>query len=186
MQSGGRIVLCIAALLFFGNTACDRNIAPYDPAEQPSRPDLGRIFPAPEGAGSATRPMTAGNPVMDLPAGRPGAAIRGQIHLAEAVEPRPGAVLFVIARPRGAVGGPPLAVMRIANPEFPQAFELGPDQVMMPSLRFEGPLSVSARLDADGNAMTRGPEDPMTGSDTAAVPGDVGLQLRLEATRSGS
>lgn len=186
MQSWLRIVLSAAALLLLGSIGCDRNIAPYDPAEQPSQPDLRQIFPAPERPRAAQPMMAGGQPVMGTSAGRPGAAVRGKVHLADGVEPVRGAVLFVIARSRGAVGGPPLAVMRIANPQFPQAFELGPDQVMIPTLSFEGPLSISARLDADGNAMTRGPDDPMTVSDTAAVPGDLGIDLRLEANPAGS
>ena len=186
MQSCGRIVLSVAALLLLASTGCDRNIAPYDPTEQPSQPDLRQIFPAPERPRGAQPMMAGAEPVMGTSSGRPGAAVRGNIRLAEGIEPTRGAVLFVIARRRGAVGGPPLAVMRVANPEFPQAFELGPDQVMIPSLTFEGPLSVSARLDADGNAMTRSPDDPTTVSDTAAVPGDMELELRLELGGAGS
>lgn len=165
---------------------CDRNIGPYDPSELPQEPDLRRIFPAPE-PGEA--PTAMGVPSAAV---RPGAAatagsaqgVSGEIHLSEGVRAAPGAVLFVIARKRGAQGGPPLAVARIGDPVFPQAFELGQDQVMIPGLRFEGPISITARLDADGNAMTRDPRDPATTSSHPADPGQRDLLLRLETPNS--
>src|SRR5262245_4026339 len=43
MRARSRIALLCAALALYG---CDRNLEPYDPAEQPRQPDLSRIFPA--------------------------------------------------------------------------------------------------------------------------------------------
>jgi len=77
------------------------------------------------------------------------------------------------------VGGPPLAVLRIPDPRFPLAFEIGPDQVMMPGMRFEGAIALTARLDADGDAMTRDDGDPQTRSPMAVVPGSLGVELLL-------
>jgi len=113
-----------------------------------------------------------------------GAVVRGQVDLTEGLRPAPGSVLFVIARKQGVRAGPPLAVTRIGDPEFPQVFELGQDQVMIPGLRFEGPLSITARLDSDGNAMTRDPADPATASGYAADPGQLDVLLMLETTAS--
>ena len=170
-------------ILFAASLGCDRNIAPYDPAEVPREPDLRRIFPAAEEAGSpmGVRPASLRGQPADLgqPTG-PAASVRGEVHLAEGTQPAPGSVLFVIARKRGVQGGPPLAVARIGNPRFPQPFELGPDQVMIPSLRFEGPVSITARLDADGNAMTREASDPVTALSQPADPGQTGVLLTLE------
>ena len=59
-------------------------------------------------------------------------------------------VLFLIARKGG--GGPPLAVVRVANPKFPLTFEISKRNVMIPGVPFEGTVSLSARLDADGSA----------------------------------
>lgn len=59
-------------------------------------------------------------------------------------------VLFLIARKGG--GGPPLAVVRVANPRFPLAFEISKRNVMIPGVPFEGVVTLSARLDADGSA----------------------------------
>ena len=113
-----------------------------------------------------------------------GAVVRGQVDLIDGLRPAPGSVLFVIARKQGVQAGPPLAVARIGEPQFPQVFELGQDQVMMPGLRFEGPLSITARLDSDGNAMTRDPTDPATASGYAADPGQRDVLLMLETTAS--
>ncbi|MFP6655585.1 MAG: hypothetical protein VCB25_08150, partial [Myxococcota bacterium] len=113
------------------------------------------------------------------------APIEGTISLsAESVASRPaGAVLFVIARPDGVTAGPPLAVLRITDPEFPYAFRIGPENVMIPSMRFEGAIALSARLDADGNAMTRSAEDISTAVISSLAPGASGVRLVL--TRSG-
>lgn len=69
------------------------------------------------------------------------------------------AALFIIARPAGAAGGPPLAVKKIDRPVFPLAFTLGAESVMMQGQPFAGKMNLSVRLDKDGNAMTRDPGD---------------------------
>ena len=72
------------------------------------------------------------------------------------------AVLFIIVHPAGSTAGPPLAVKRIEHPLFPLSYSLGQENVMMPGLSFSGKVLVSARLDKDGNPMTKQPGD-MTG-----------------------
>ncbi len=194
--------LALAGLLLVAIAGCDRNIEPYQPGEAPSPPDLARIFPdAPNGPGSAAPPPGAagmrgnadGTPARTaLPPSRAegsataaasaGAApISGQILLAsDLANARPdGGVLFVIARPQGARGGPPLAVLRILNPSFPLDFTIGPEDVMIPSMRFEGAISLSARLDADGNAMTRGAGDISSDTQEPLSPGATGVELTL-------
>jgi hypothetical protein len=183
------ILLMIAALV-----GCDRNIEPYQPGEQPSEPDLTKIFPGParspateETAGADSRapdrsalpPSRAeGSAVATAPAAAP---IEGRIELpSELALARPdSAVLFVIARPQGVQGGPPLAVLRIPNPDFPVEFSIGPANVMIPSMRFEGAISLSARLDADGNAMTRGSGDISSQVEEPLAPGATGVTLLL-------
>ena len=174
---------------------CDRNIEPYQPGEEARPPDLARIFPdAAGGVGSASGQAGSGDggsprgavPPARAEAGGPpaaaaGAAITGEITLAaELAMARPdGAVLFVIARPEGVRGGPPLAVLRIPNPEFPLAFSIGPENVMIPSMQFAGAISISARLDADGNAMTRTPGDISSARQDGLAPGASGVALEL-------
>ena len=88
------------------------------------------------------------------------------------------AMLFIIARTQPS--GPPLAVLRVPNPSFPLAFEIGQAQVMIPSLRFEGDITLTARLDSDGNAMTKLPGDLVGEVASPVVPGTSGLTLTLD------
>jgi len=91
-----------------------------------------------------------------------------------------GAVLFLIARREGQPGGPPLAVVRELSPSFPHAFEIGPANLMIPGSSFEGPILLQARLDSDGNAMTKLPDD-LEGSAAAPLqPGDTGARIVLD------
>ena len=190
--------LVCGVLSLAGLFGCDRNIEPYRPGEEPRAPDLAKIFPGPP-AGMASGPTGAeraalppsrtegaGGPAAeDAAAGASGAGggqpIAGRIELAPALaaERPEGAILFVIARPQGARGGPPLAVLRIEAPTFPLEFEIGPGDVMIPSMRFEGPISLTARLDADGNAMTRGATDLSSAAAEPITPGTTGVTLVL-------
>ena len=81
-----------------------------------------------------------------------GEVISGTIDIAPALRSKAQGkpVLFLIARKSG--GGPPLAVVRVGNPRFPLAFEISKRNVMIPGVRFEGMVSLAARLDADGSA----------------------------------
>jgi cytochrome c-type biogenesis protein CcmH len=63
------------------------------------------------------------------------------------------AVLFIIARPGG--GGPPVAVKKIDNPVFPLTYSLGAENAMVQGAALTGKLTLSARVDTDGNPMTR-------------------------------
>lgn len=194
-----RLLAVVSGVLgLAGLFGCDRNIEPYKPGEEPKAPDLARIFPGPpagmaggetgaeraalppsrtEGAGGPASPDAAAG-TADSGGGQP---IAGRIEVAPALaDERPeGAILFVIARPQGARGGPPLAVLRIEGPTFPLEFEIGPGDVMIPSMRFEGPISLTARLDADGNAMTRGDTDLSSAAAEPITPGTTGVTLIL-------
>jgi hypothetical protein len=88
-----------------------------------------------------------------------------------------GAVLFVIAR-RGSPG-PPLAVKRIESPRLPLDFEIGPDDRMIQSMPFAGPVQLTARLDADGNATSRSPGDLQGSAPEAVEPGATGVAIVL-------
>ncbi|HIL01137.1 MAG TPA: hypothetical protein EYG06_03550 [Myxococcales bacterium] len=186
MRSGLQSVV-LTGFLVLGTMSCDRNIAPFVPGETPRQPDLSRIFPAPESESpmAGAPGMGGGGPARtgNSGVGRPGAAVRGRVSLAEPAAGHRG-TLFIIARPEGVVGGPPLAVLRVSSPEFPLAFEIGPDQVMIPGMRFEGPIALTARLDGDGDAMTRDAGDPETPNSVAVVPGSLGVELLLSSGSS--
>jgi cytochrome c-type biogenesis protein CcmH len=67
--------------------------------------------------------------------------------------------LFIIARRSSGSAGAPLAVKKIDRPVFPFTYSLGPEDAMMQGTPYPGELFISARLDKDGNAMTREEED---------------------------
>jgi hypothetical protein len=64
------------------------------------------------------------------------------------------AKLFVIARYKGIDSGPPLAVQRHNLVEFPFTYRIGPTHVMLEGNKFEGAISIKARIDQDGNAKS--------------------------------
>jgi tetratricopeptide (TPR) repeat protein len=84
----------------------------------------------------------------------------------------PQATLFIIARPTGGGGGPPLAVKKIDRPAFPLSYSLGAENMMTQGMPFTGKLTIAVRLDQDGNPGTRGPGD--LNGDYKKNPVDVG------------
>ena len=138
---------------------------------------LARAAPQPS-AGSSTPPPR-----------RPerGASISGTIDLTPGARTAPGGVLFVIAREGSRETGPPLAAKRIEVAGFPVPYTLSASDAMSPEPVFSGPVSVTARLDADGNASTRGPDD-LVGrfARNPATVGDEGVDIRLGPAPAGT
>lgn len=106
-----------------------------------------------------------------------GKPIRGTITLADGAQPS-GQVLFLIARVSGQPG-PPLAVKRLAVGPFPMEFEIGPGDRMIQGRPWVGPIALSARVDADGDPLTRAPGDASAELATPVEPGAEGVELRL-------
>ena len=113
----------------------------------------------PPGAGQ-TRPSSAASASPPHPASS-SAAITGTIMLDPKLKAKidPSAALFIIARPAGGAGGPPLAVKKLDKPVFPLRYSLSQENVMMPGAPFSGRLNLTVRLDKDGNPVTRGSGD---------------------------
>ena len=94
-----------------------------------------------------------------------------------------GAVLFIYARARGVDSGPPVAVKKMSFFQLPQEFSISPADAVMTQDGFDGPLTLTARLDRDGNA--RAGAGDITGSlDVETGQKEVTLVLNqvLEAT----
>ena len=87
------------------------------------------------------------------------------------VSMRPGAGLFIFARPEGVDAGPPLAVKRHGVFKFPFEFEIGQLNTMMEGSQFEGTMNLMARLDQDGNRKSS--------------PGDVEGKVQITAGQKG-
>lgn len=88
--------------------------------------------------------------------------VGGLVTLAKGLEKNlvPGGVLYVFAKKAGPDSGPndrtpPIAVVRIENPKFPQAFVITPKNVMIQGTEFKGPVHVIARYAPTGDAMSR-------------------------------
>lgn len=89
-----------------------------------------------------------------------------------------GAVLFLIVREARLQKGPPAAVKRLAVTSFPLRFEMsGADSMAGEPL--PDPLRLEARLDKDGNPMTRDPDDPTAAQDFVRA-GTTDLRLVLK------
>ncbi len=171
-------------------SACDRRTKPFVPIEQepaklakvtvpglemqsapptmpPPRSSVDRIQEAASGGAPAS--STGG-----------GGEIKGTIRLADGVAPVPG-ILFVIAR---SGGGPPLAVRKLDASRFPVEFSIGASDMMIPGRRFEGEIALSARLDRDGNPMTRDPSDLSGATSGPVQSGATGVEIVLKRGES--
>ncbi|MEM1025577.1 MAG: hypothetical protein AAGD10_16045 [Myxococcota bacterium] len=119
--------------------------------------------PAPAPAAGGPSPSNT----QDHPAAGP--PVKGSIELADGVEAPEGAVLFLTARPSGARGGPPLAVRRIEAQSLPTRFSIGAADMMIAGRPWKGPIDISARLDQDGDALSRSPGDLATSEPVRGV-----------------
>jgi len=133
------------------------------PPNHPALPN-----PGSESAASAASPATA--PVS-------GPSVHMTLTLAGA-KPSPNAVLFIIARASGETAGPPAAVKRIGNPTFPLELDLSAADSMM-GQPLPASVTIEARLDSDGDAMTKNASDPHASQSGIATNGTkVALVLK--------
>lgn len=91
--------------------------------------------------------------------------------------PSPNAVLFITARAAGQTAGPPAAVKRIASPVFPLEIDLSAADSMM-GQPLPATMRIEARLDSDGDAMTKNPSDPHAAQDGVVSGNKVSLVLK--------
>ncbi len=88
-----------------------------------------------------------------------GSEFAGTLELTGDYQGKAGALVFVTVRPAGSTSGPPLAAKRLTATSFPLRFSItGADSMQGGAL----PQSarVEARIDSDGNPLTRDPADP--------------------------
>ena len=121
----------------------------------------------------------ARNPPPAAPAAAPssGPSVHVTLTLAGAA-PSPNAVLFIIARAAGQTAGPPAAVKRIASPTFPLEIDLSSADSMM-GQPLPATVRIEARIDSDGDPLTKNPSDPHAAQDGVATNGGkVALVLK--------
>jgi tetratricopeptide (TPR) repeat protein len=120
-------------------------------------------------------PATAATSAPAAPASGP--SVHVTLTLAGAA-PSPNAVLFIIARAAGQTAGPPAAVKRIAAPTFPLEIDLSAADSMM-GQPFPATVRIEARIDSDGDPLTKNPSDPHAVQDGVATNGTkVSLALQ--------
>lgn len=166
-------ILCAATLVTIA--ACSQRVTPEEEysEEDRDRPLVeASRFDGPAEAPRPTPPTTATEEDLDAQ------AIGGTIEGPERIPP--GAVLYVYVRPAAATAGPPLAVQRRPSTSFPVSFSISPRDAMMGAAPFPERVSLQARLDADGDAMTTGPDDWSASADSVE-PGTNGIRLELES-----
>jgi len=92
---------------------------------------------------------------------------------------KPGDILFLSARPPGQTRGPPTWVKRVPITSFPFTFTLGPADDMV-GVPVPAEIVVLARIDRDGNPVTKSADDLEGRSDTLK-PGATGVVITLAA-----
>jgi tetratricopeptide (TPR) repeat protein len=130
----------------------------------------------------ADEPASEGDPHAAVAAPEGGAAppgsagLRGVIELPEALRGKvgPGALVFVTVRAAGVTQGPPVAVKRLPASSFPLEFQIDASDSMMGQALPEH-ARVEARVDSDGDPLTRTPGDPSARLDDVTA----GTRLRL-------
>jgi tetratricopeptide (TPR) repeat protein len=129
----------------------------------------------------------ADHPQVEAPAAAPAPAkgVAGVIELAPGLagSVSSGALVFVTARAAGESGGPPVAVKRLPA-AFPLRFELSAADSMM-GQELPAKLRLEARVDSDGDPLTRAPSDPAVRLDGVAL-GTANLKLVLKPSGAGS
>lgn len=88
--------------------------------------------------------------------------VGGTIHLAKGLEKNLTAtgVLYIFAKKAGPDSNPgdrtpPIAVVRVDNPKFPQAFVISEKNLMVAGTSLKGPLHVIARYSLTGDALDK-------------------------------
>jgi len=127
--------------------------------------------PAPAAAAEEAPPPGAG-------ASAGAKELAGVIELPASLASRvaPAAIVFVTVRESGAAGGPPVAVKRLPA-SFPLRFAIGPGDSMM-GQPLPAHARVEARVDSDGDPLTRAANDPSARLDDVAA-GSSNLRLVL-------
>ncbi len=115
--------------------------------------------------------------------------IRGSLNLADSVKAKvpAGGTIFLIARglsPTGGVG-PVLAAKRLTVGAWPQPFELSASDVMLAGTSLQGKVVLGARVDQDGDAMTKQAGDVEGISTPVEVPAS-GVVVLLDKLRTES
>ncbi|HJW92230.1 MAG TPA: tetratricopeptide repeat protein [Thermoanaerobaculia bacterium] len=142
------------------------------PAAQAQMPSNHPALPSPGDANAVAAPQqqaSNGDP--------------GNIHItinidnAAAARAPQHAILYIIARAAGVTSGPPVAVKRLLSNGFPIDVDFGSADSMM-GQPMPPKIHLEVRLDTDGDAATKSPQDPVAVQDGVSVGSKVSLVLK--------
>lgn len=139
--------------------------------------------PAGDASGPKPADAAAAEPAAASPTADASATVCGKVTLDPKLAPKfeKGATLFVFAKHQPG-GGPPVAVLRQTVDAFPVGFCLSQKNTMVPGMKFEGKVYVTARVDADGSAGA-GPGD-LEGKTAEPIPvGKQDLVIHIDTAR---
>jgi tetratricopeptide (TPR) repeat protein len=108
---------------------------------------------------------------------RPATPLHITLNLAKGVTPPPQGVIFITARAAGVTAGPPAAVKRLPLGSFPLDLDLTAADSMM-GQPLPAKMRIEARIDSDGDPLTRDPKDPAAFVDGVAVGQSISLTLK--------
>jgi hypothetical protein len=94
--------------------------------------------------------------------------------------PRTNAMLFIVAKNEGGV---PVAVHRIVNPDFPAAFKMDSQDLLVPAVRRREPLKVHAEMGTRGDLGRPQAGDLEGDAPGVFAPGDGGIRIVLDHVR---
>jgi cytochrome c-type biogenesis protein CcmH/NrfG len=124
---------------------------------------------------AAGNELPAGHPpIEDAPAGSGAGGVHVTLDLDASAKQRTG-IVFVIAR--NPAGGPPVAVKRVVATSFPMNVEITSADSMM-GQTLPATFRLEARLDGDGDPMTKPPTDPSAMQNGVAPGATVRLALK--------
>ena len=147
----------------------------------PAAPVAAPAAPAPVPAAAA--PAPAPEPAAAEAKPDPNAVITGDIVLAPSVKAavKSGDPIYLVARrisDNPTARGSLVAVKKFTADKFPIPFSLGPEDMMFKNGAFDGDLTLSARVDKDGDPMTRKKGDVIATLPKVHV-GSRGVKLSL-------
>lgn len=175
------------ALAFVSACKEDPKPAAMRPAAQGTTAQPATAASQPAAGDGTAQPAAAASQPAGGGAVAAGPPIAGQITIDPSVPKdalKESDVLFIMARekPVGDVPGRLVAVQRQAPVKLPASFELGEKDLMVPGSAFTGPFILSARLDRDGDPMTKGPDDLYATYAGEVKSGQKGVELVLKRT----
>jgi cytochrome c-type biogenesis protein CcmH len=176
--------LLLGAAVISGATGCSKKDDGPRPAAIGPSGGPGAPAPAPAPAENLPAPTTPPAPSAAAPGSGSGGTIVGRITLADARRGNvaPSDAVYLVARrvpdhpgARGAL----VAVKRFTASSFPIDFTLSAGDMMFQNGPFEGDLTLSARVDKDGDPMTRRKGDVFGTLDRVTV-GAKGVDVKID------